>query len=265
MCLILLGWQAHASTRLVLAANRDEFFARAADPAHAWPDAPQVLAGRDRSGGGTWLGITRQGRLAALTNVRDPAHMRSDRPSRGHLVADFLRGQQRPDEYLDAVAARGDAYNGFNLVIGDVYGEQPALHWYSNVERKRVALPPGIHGLSNAGLNTSWPKLQAGRAAMQHALAADAVALDGLATALGDERIYPDPELPATGVPLAWERALSAAHIRTPAYGTRCTTLLTASADGTIAFDEQTWLAGSGVASPRGIGPRRRFRFAVAF
>ena len=225
---------------LVLAANRDEFFARPAAPAGFWPDAPQVLAGRDESAGGTWLGITRTGRFAALTNVRDPAQMRSDRPSRGALVADYLSGAMSPVAYLDALVARGAAYNGFNLLVGRL-GEAPEMHCYCNVDGSRRELPPGLHGLSNHQLDTGWPKVRAAKAALHDAMA-DGAPDDALLALLASEARHADDDLPQTGVPLVWERALSAAHIRTPAYGTRCATLVKWHAAGRLQLDEQTWL-----------------------
>lgn len=251
MCLILVAWRAHPDFPLVVAANRDEFFARRSAGADFWPDQPAILAGRDLAAGGTWLGITRGGRFAALTNFRDPARHRADAPSRGRLVADFLAGEAAIDAYLDDLAAAD--YNGFNLLLGD--GER--LVAFSNVSRKRHALAPGVYGLSNALLDTPWPKVGAGKAALTAALAAlpDETALWRL---LRDPTIHADAALPVTGVPLEWERLLSAAFVRGPDYGTRCSTVVKLGADGNgppcASFDEQTWLPGG---DP---GERRRFR-----
>lgn len=232
----------------MVAANRDEYYRRPTAPAAFWPDHPQLLAGRDLESGGTWMGVTRQGRCAALTNFRDPGRHQPQAPSRGRLVADFLTGAQSIDAYLDGLDA--SAYNGFNLLLGD--GER--LVAFSNVSNERHELEPGIYGLSNALLDTPWPKVGAGKTALQAALNAlpDERPLGEL---LRDDRTHPDDALPATGVPLEWERLLSAAFVLSPDYGTRCSTLLSLSAGGIVTFDEQSWLPGGRA------GERRRFRF----
>jgi uncharacterized protein with NRDE domain len=235
VCLILVAWRAHPDFPLVVAANRDEFFQRRTASAEFWSDHPQVLAGRDLEAGGTWLGITREGRFAALTNFRDPARHRPQAPSRGRLVGDFLIGNHAIDAYLDALPAAD--YNGFNLLLGD----KKRIVAFSNVSGERHELAPGVHGLSNALLDTPWPKVGAGKTAFHAALAAlpDEAALFRL---LRDDRIHPDDSLPRTGVPLEWERLLSAAFIRGTDYGTRCSTVVKVGADGTASFDEQGWL-----------------------
>ena len=251
MCLILVGWRAHPDFPLVVAANRDEFYARRTASADFWRDHPQVLAGRDLEAGGTWMGISRDGKFAALTNFRDPASNRPAAPSRGSLVADFLAGDSGIDAYLDSLAPA--SYNGFNLLLGD--GRR--LVAFSNVSGERHKLAAGVYGLSNHLLDTPWPKVGAGKTALHAALAAlpDETALRHL---LRDDSTHPDAALPATGVPLAWERLLSAAFIHGTDYGTRCSTVLKAGADGTASFDEQTWLV-DGTA-----GERKRFRLRPA-
>lgn len=250
MCLILVAWQAHPDYPLVVAANRDEFFVRPTAPAAFWPEQPGLLAGRDLEAGGTWLGITKTGRFAALTNYRDPASHKAEAPSRGRLVADFLACDQSIDSYLDALSPA--EYNGFNLLLGD--GKR--LVAFSNITMERHELAPGVYGLSNALLDTPWPKVGSGKTALTAALAAlpDEALLSRL---LKDDTIHPDAALPSTGVPLDWERLLSAAFIRGPGYGTRCSTVVKVGSPGTASFDEQTWLPG-GVA-----GERRRYRFPI--
>ena len=248
MCLILVAWRAHHEFPFVVAANRDEYYRRPTASAGFWPDHPQVLAGRDLEAGGTWMGITRNGRFAALTNFRDPARHQPDAPSRGRLVADFLTGTQSIEAYLAGLDA--SACNGFNVLLGDGH----RLVAFSNVTHERHELAPGIHGLSNALLDTPWPKVSSGKTALEAAIDAlpDETALWRL---LRDDTTHPDSSLPATGVPLEWERLLSAAFVLSPAYGTRSSTVLTRSTGGVVSWDEQTWLAG-GTA-----GERRRYRF----
>ncbi|MDI6746412.1 MAG: NRDE family protein [Rhodocyclaceae bacterium] len=261
MCLILVAWQAHPDFPFVLAANRDEFFARRSASADFWKDQPKILAGRDLEAGGTWLGMTRGGsdgyKFAALTNFRDPGSHKPQAPSRGRLVADFLAGDMTIDAYLDMLHPAD--YNGFNLLLGD--GQR--LFAFNNVTQERHELAPGIYGLSNHLLDTPWPKVGAGKTALAAALTAlpDESHLWRL---LRDDTVHPDADLPATGVSIDWERLLSAAFIRSPDYGTRCSTVVKVGAGGTecpawgtASFDEQTWL-------PNGqAGARKRFRFRL--
>lgn len=253
MCLILVAWRVHPVYPLVVAANRDEFFARSAEPAAFWKDAPQVLAGRDLEAGGTWMGVTRNGRFAALTNFRDPAQTRKGVPSRGGLVADFLVGDEAPPAYLTRIAPRARQCNGFNLLVSD--GE--SLWWSSNMGGEPRRLEPGVYGVSNHLLDTPWPKVGAGKTALAQAL--DGLPEDqALFALLQDDGIHPDENLPQTGVPLDWERLLSSAFVKSPDYGTRGSTVLCIGQDGWTSFDEQTWLAG---AQP---GQRVRYRFRLS-
>lgn len=245
MCLIVFDWRPDAvdGPIFTLAANRDEFFRRTAEPIAWWSDAPGVLAGRDLLGGGTWLGLSRDGRFAALTNYRAPHETRADAPTRGTLVSDWLASgsagsngmenggvnggpRETPLAYLQRVAKTGDMYNGFNLLVGDWTRRE--LAWYCN--RSNVApalLMPGTHGISNAVLDTAWPKLVRKRVELSALLTRNPMPpLERLIDLMRDPRVAPDDELPATGIPLERERALSAAFIETPEYGTRGTTAL---------------------------------------
>ena len=241
MCLIVFDWRPHATdgALLTLAANRDEFLRRTADPLHWWHDAPGVLAGRDLVGGGTWLGVTRGGRFAALTNYRAPHEMRPDAPTRGTLVSSWLTGADdgQPDTplgYLAEVARNGTLYNGFNLVVGDFARRD--LAWYCNRgDLAPALLSGGTHGISNAALDTPWPKLVKKRAELGTLLARNAMPpLERLIDLMRDPRLARDDELPSTGIPLERERALSAAFIETPDYGTRGTTALRVAVHGEV-------------------------------
>jgi uncharacterized protein with NRDE domain len=242
MCLIVFDWRPDAADGplFTLAANRDEFFRRTAEPMHWWSEAPGLLAGRDLVGGGTWLGMTRDGRFAALTNYRAPHEMRADAPTRGTLVSNWLssalsaeRADLTPLDYLRHVAQDGEIYNGFNLLVGD--WSRRELGWYCN----RSAAPPallaaGTHGISNAVLDTPWPKLARKRAELGALLATDPlVPLERLIELMRDPRLARDNELPSTGIPLERERVLSAAFIESAEYGTRGTTALRVMANGT--------------------------------
>jgi uncharacterized protein with NRDE domain len=235
MCLIVFDWRpdASAGALFTLAANRDEFLRRTADPMHWWADAPHLLAGRDLSGGGTWLGMTRDGRFAALTNYRAPHEMRPDAPTRGTLVSGWLSVERiTPLDYLNQVAQTGDIYNGFNLLVGDWTRRE--LGWYCNrSDAAPVLLEAGTHGISNAVLDTHWPKLVHKRSELGAILEAETEPpLSRLIDMMRDPRLARDDELPSTGIPLERERALSAAFIETPEYGTRGTTALRVAVDG---------------------------------
>jgi uncharacterized protein with NRDE domain len=255
MCLILVAWRVHADYPLVVEANRDEFFARPTAPAAFWKEAPQMLAGRDLEAGGTWMGVTRGGRFAALTNFRDPSQNRKGVPSRGGLVADFLAGDEAPQDYLERIAPLGRQCNGYNLLVSD----GAALWWSSNMGGAARQLEPGVYGVSNHLLDTPWPKVGAGKTALAQALERlpdDEALLD----LLQDDGIHPDAHLPQTGVPLDWERLLSSAFVKSPGYGTRGSTVLCMGKDGWASFDEQTWLPGA----QRGERLRYRFRSPVS-
>jgi uncharacterized protein with NRDE domain len=237
MCLIVFAWRAHPDYRLLVAANRDEYFARPSAPADFWDDRPGVLAGRDLEAGGTWLGITPQGRFAALTNYRHPADRRPRAPSRGALVGEFLAGTVGPKHYMADVEKRAAEYNGFSLLVGD----STSLHFFSNRSGPSMRVDPGVHGLSNHLLDTPWPKIAKSKAwlAGQIARGFDA---EAAFRALDDTAHAPGEELPSTGVSLELEERLSA--IRIPAvagYGTRCSTVVSFSEDGRIEFHERSF------------------------
>lgn len=238
MCLILFAYDVHPHYHLVLAANRDEFYERPAAPLQFWEDHPEVLAGRDLKLMGTWLGVTRNGRLAALTNYRDPKEMKEAAPSRGDLVADFLRGGMGPVEYLQEIGAGAEAYNGFNLIVGDRDG----LYYASNRGPWFRALGPGIYGLSNHLLDTPWPKVRSGLACLTTLMEKrNVIILPELEDILQNQERPPDAQLPDTGVGLEWERRLAPIFISSPIYGTRCSSLLTITRSGHVVFKEMSW------------------------
>ncbi len=246
MCLIVLGWQTDTAYPLVVAANRDEYFSRPTAPLGWWSDSPEVLAGRDLQDGGTWLGITRNGRFAAITNYRAPSRIKPAAPSRGQLVADFLRGTERPGEYLQCIERSAQACNGFNLLVADTR----ELWWHSNVSGETRQLAPGIHAVSNHLLDTPWPKLLAAKDVFATAFNAPTQ----LFALLQDDQQHPDEVLPSTGVSLARERELSAIFVKTPGYGTRSSAVVRRSVSGKLDFAEQTWAEG-GLPD----GPQRQF------
>lgn len=237
MCTLLLAWRVHPDLPLVVAANRDEFYARPAAPARFWPEAPELLAGRDLQAGGSWLGISRAGRFAAITNVREPGvPVPADAPSRGRLVAEFLRGETPPGAYLAGLAPVAHRYAGFNLVVGD----RDEL-WYLHARDARPEqLPPGVHGVANARLATPWPKVVQGTARLAALVAAGEARRETLLSLLSDRTAAPDAELPDTGVGLAAERMLAPLFVASPAYGTCCSTVVVVTSDGAVEFIERT-------------------------
>jgi uncharacterized protein with NRDE domain len=248
MCLMVFAWRSHPDYPLVLAANRDEFYLRRTRPAAWWGNAVSVLAGHDEEAGGTWLGITRRGRFAALTNVRAPSERNPHAPSRGTLVLSALQAPASPTSWLQSNAARMNAYNGFNLLLGDVApmagGEsenEPRLDYFTNRGSEPArALAPGVYGLSNAALDTPWPKVT--RAVTRFACSiASRVDLDMLLRLLENRELARDSELPSTGVPYEWERALSSIQIRANGYGTRASTVITVRNDGLTTFFERSY------------------------
>ena len=230
MCLVALAIDQHARFPLVVASNRDEFFRRPTAHLGWWtptPGAADVLSGRDLQSGGTWMGVTAAGRMALLTNVRGAQAHEADAPSRGRIVTDWLAARESTADFWTRTALSG--HNGFNLVAADF--RRGECLWASNIDGQPRRLGPGLYGLSNAGLDAPWPKVVALKARVRDALARSA-SVDALAEqlfeALGDRSIATDDALPSTGIPLTWERQLSAAFIRTPdeRYGTRCSTLI---------------------------------------
>ena len=258
MCLILFAWKSHPDYPLVVAANRDEFYERDTDSISWWPEHPHILAGRDRAdvlgSPGTWLGFSNAGRFAALTNVRAPSEKKPDSRTRGELSLMYLAGQSRPMGFVQEHSKRFEQYNGFNLLMADL--SDPAnseMHWVSNrlmmgekVRPRKIypaqPLTPGVYGLSNAMLDTPWPKVNHRVAAFAQTLAMDHGDLrnaDHYLRLLADTHQASDHELPSTGVSKDWEKALSAAFIKTPSYGTRASTILRVRKDGNFEMVER--------------------------
>jgi len=246
MCLALLAWQSHPDYPLVVVTNRDEFYARRTRPAAWWGQTVSLLGGRDEEAGGTWFGVNRRGRFALVTNVRAPTERNPHAPSRGALVVAALQSADPVGRWLEGAAERARTLNGFNLLVGDTLALRdrrttPEVHYYSNrQEGGPRRLDPGIYGLSNAFLDTPWPKVtrSVARFACQVAQKID---IEAMLAMMGDREMARDHELPTTGVPIDWERALSAMQIRANGYGTRATTVLTVRADGLVTFVERSF------------------------
>lgn len=258
MCLILFAWKSHPDYPLVVAANRDEFYERNTEGISWWPEHPHVLAGRDRAdvlgNPGTWLGFTKTGKFAALTNVRAPSEKNPDSRTRGELSMMYLAGKDAPNTFIQENAKRFQGYNGFNLLMADLSDPDNAeMHWVSNrmimgqnIRPRKVfphqPLDAGVYGLSNAMLDTPWPKVNHRVAAFAQTLAMDSGQLknaDQYLKLLADTHHASDHELPNTGVSREWEKALSPAFIKTASYGTRSSTILRIRKDGQFEMVER--------------------------
>jgi len=238
MCLVFLSYHKNPEYPLIILANRDEFYDRPTSPAAFWQDHPTVLAGRDQLAGGTWMGINRYGNLALLTNYRDLSKIKANSPSRGELVANFLVAPFQVKSYLESLDLTAEKYNGFNLILGPVND----LWYYSNHRKKAIRLGSGTYGLSNALLDTPWPKVKVGKETLKAELAQPSLDEDNLFAIMGNRSLADEEDLPNTGLNLEKERAVSAMFIETNDYGTRCTTLLTVSRENNVRFVERTYL-----------------------
>lgn len=237
MCLIAWRWEPNSEVPLILVANRDEFYARPTDPLARWDGSP-IWAGRDLEGGGTWLGVTAAGRLAALTNYRDPSMIRSGTPSRGDLVREFLESTLPAEEFVQNFLPRAPAYNPFNLVLFD--GTTLLACESRGAIFKHFNLEPGVASISNAEFGSPWPKMNWLRDALAHKLTREEASDDTLLALLLNEETAPDGLLPSTGISIERERALSSPFIRLQDYGTRACSLIRLGQDS-IHFVERSY------------------------
>ncbi len=258
MCLILFSYDIHPLYRLIFAANRDEYYNRPTAPLSFWDDAPGILAGRDLKHNGVWLGVTRTGRIAAITNFREPDFRITNAPSRGFLVSDFLASKESPKSYIEHVKSIGDRYNGFNLFVGD----KSDLFYYSNREDTIEKIKPGLYGVSNHLLDTPWPKVTKGKAGLEKLLDnKDKIDSEDIFNLLKDSSYPPDNMLPNTGAGLSWERILSPLFITSELYGTRSSSIVLMERSGRISFLERTFIS-DGIASRE--EKTRKFTFKMS-
>jgi uncharacterized protein with NRDE domain len=242
MCLIALAWRVDPGRPFIVAANRDEFHARPTAPAAAWPGEQRIHAGRDLQDGGTWMGVALGAgfRFAALTNHRNPGPPRSDAPSRGRLVAGFLSSPAPGAEAMSILARDAGLYNGFNLLAAD----HDSLWYAGNHGEPPARLDAGFHHLSNARLNTPWPKSTGLCADVQAAVEqerSEETLVARLLEALGQTARPQDAELPDTGVGVERERMLAPRMIVAPVYGTRSSSVMVLRQDGSVRYDERSF------------------------
>ncbi|MEM1114102.1 MAG: NRDE family protein [Pseudomonadota bacterium] len=241
MCLIIFSHQPDSDLPLVVAANRDEYHARATKPSAFWNDHPGVFAGRDLVGGGTWMGITRSGRFAAITNFRDPQASDPAPRSRGELTLDFLAGNDDPATYLQRVASRASEYAGYSLLVGSARELWHQSNAGDSSQRQPRPLAPGLYGLSNANLDTPWPKVQRGKAVMAELLNSRAVSHDTLATAVNSAELANPEALKLQDLTADMDALLSAQFITAGPYGTRACTTLWMGEGGEVSFLERSY------------------------
>jgi len=239
MCLLLIANKVHPEFKLIIAANRDEFYNRQASPADFWKECPDILAGKDLQAKGTWLGITKKGRFSALTNYRDLKNINQDAPTRGKLTIDFLKGNYSPLEYYNNIKKDAGSFNGYNLITGTIED----LYYFSNISNEFLELGIGIFGLSNSLLDTPWPKVNQIKKVFGEIISKSG-SRNLLLDALADNSFFEDETLPDTGIGIELERALSPIFVKTPIYGTRCSTVIMVSYDDNVAFVERTYTDG---------------------
>ncbi len=251
MCLIVFAWQKHPGYRLVLAANRDEYHARPARDAHWWPDRQDVLAGRDLQAGGTWLGVSRNGRFATVTNYREMQRSTPRLRSRGEIVSKFIGSDTGPSDFVASID--GEKYAGYSLLASD----RRQMIYASNRSQEPSVLEPGVYGLSNAHLDEAWPKVLRSRDALNQLIDSDTVDETSLMRLLADRTPAPVGEIDNSQLPFPLARALSAPFIVSGEYGTRCSTTLLWSYDDDVEFCERNFDASGKLAGTR------RFRFHI--
>lgn len=237
MCLIFLSLHNHPTYKLIVAANRDEFYNRKTAAAAYWPDYREIVGGRDLEAQGTWMAMTRSGKISLLTNYRDPKNIDPQAPSRGRLVSDYLEKKIPAELYLSEIEKNGKEYNGFNLLTGTV----DELYYFSNYKTGIEKLRPGIYGLSNHLLDTPWPKVQRGKKKFREILQNTVVQPKVMFEFLYDDQRAPDDQLPDTGIGLERERALSSMFIKSPDYGSRCSTVVLVDKQNNALFSERVY------------------------
>jgi uncharacterized protein with NRDE domain len=236
MCLIFVALNYHPAYKLVVASNRDEFYNRRTAAAGYWDDFPNVIGGRDLEAGGTWMGMTISGKINMLTNFRDPANIKSGAPSRGHLVADYLEQEVNAEDYTKLVRSKASQYNGFNMILGTI----DDLWYLSNYKEGITKLNNGLYGLSNHLLDTPWPKVVKGKERLVPLLGKSDITADDLMSFLYDDKVATE-NLPSTGISPELERALSSMFIKTPNYGSRCSTVVLVDRQNNVQYTERVY------------------------
>lgn len=238
MCILFIAVKLHPRYPLIIAANRDEFHERPTSPADFWSDHKNILAGRDLRAGGTWMGINKQGDIAALTNIRAPGKERENAVSRGELVTNYLANSTSQSNYLSTLQQNHFDYNGYNLLFGNL----SQLQVYNSFDNTAFELEEGVYGLSNASLDSPWPKLDMGKSELaRYCEQADDLSFEHLFELLGNKLPAKDEDLPNTGIPIELEKKLSSIFITSPEYGTRSSTVLLIDQRQEVYWEERTF------------------------
>ena len=237
MCLIVFALNHHKDYKLIFAANRDEFYNRPSSPAEFWDNYPFLLAGRDLKEGGTWMGVTKQGTFAAITNYRDLRNLKLNAPSRGYIVKDFLVNEYSIERFSENLIDNGSSYNGFNLLYGNV----DRLFYFSNYNNADKKIESGIHGLSNDLLDTPWFKVEKSKNEFEQVINKNNFSFEDIFKILSDTTLSPDEQLPDTGLDYEREKIISSIFIKTEEYGTRCSTIVTVDKNNFVNFIERTF------------------------
>ncbi len=237
MCLIVFALNQHKDYKLIFAANRDEFYNRPSSPAKFWDHYPNLLAGKDLKEGGTWMGITKQGTFAAITNYRDLSSLKLNAPSRGYIVKNFLVNDYSMESFSEYLINTGSSYNGFNLLYGNV----DKLFYFSNYNNVDKKIERGIHGLSNHLLDTPWFKVVKSKNEFEQVIKKNNFTTEDIFKVLSDSTLSPDDQLPDTGLDYEREKIISSIFIKTEEYGTRCSTVVTVDKNNFVNFIEKTF------------------------
>jgi len=237
MCLLLLSYKTNPNYKLIVAANRDEFYDRPALLLHNWKNHPELFAGKDLKGNGTWLGITKKGKIAAITNYRDMSKIKDNAPTRGKLITDFLLDEMPAEQYTNLLLKTADIYNGYNLI----YGNSDNLYYFSNISKEPVKLSKGIYGVSNHLLDSPWPKVVKSKKIFSELINEPSPSKDKLFDLLQDEEIYPDESLPETGLGIELERMVSPIFTVTEKYGTRSSSVIFIDYNDNVEFTEKSF------------------------
>ncbi len=236
MCLLLISYNTHPEYQLIIAANRDEFYQRPTEKSHFWVDHPELLAGKDLEAGGTWLGITKKGRFAAVTNYRDMKQVKENAVSRGGLVTDFLTSRLTPVKFGNGLIITADKYNGYNLIFSDL----ETLYYFSNQTKRLTQLSTGVYGLSNHLIDTPWPKVIKSKEAFLEVTSEENIDTDDLFKILSDEKEAPEDQLPDTGLSPELEKVVSPVFIKSDRYGTRSSTVILINSLNEVLFIEKS-------------------------
>jgi uncharacterized protein with NRDE domain len=237
MCLLLLSYKTNPNYKLIIAANRDEFYERPTAVLHNWENHPELFAGKDLQGNGTWLGVTKKGKIAAITNYRDMSKIKDNAPTRGKLVIDFLLNEIPPEQYTNLLLGKADIYNGYNLI----YGNSDDLYYLSNINKEPVKLSKGIYGLSNHLLDSPWPKVVKSKNIFSELIKEHSPSKKKMFELLKDDEIYPDESLPETGLGIDLERMVSPIFTVTEKYGTRSSSVIFIDVNNNVEFTEKSY------------------------